>query len=148
MRRIFLVGCMVFGMAPIMSYATWQVADASHGTNLSQPSDLSSRDYPKALQDQVSIQVQKGSLRDNVERAAQENNWEVIWHADDQYSVLTESTFSGPDFSTVMGQLLSHYHLKASFDDNNCVMTVSAIHKKESTRHARHRAFMHKIAKH
>lgn len=148
MKRVFLMSCVLLSLMPFAAYATWQVADASHGTNLSQPSDLSSKDYPKALQDQASIQLQKGSLRDNVERAAAENNWEVIWHADDQYRVLTKSTFSGPDFSTVMDQLLSHYHLRASFDDNNCVMTVSAIQKKKSVRQARHRTSMHKIVKH
>mgnify|MGYP001588852821 FL=1 len=128
MRKLFSVFLISFLALPVMAYATWQVADSFHGTVLNpdlQPAaTIQTSDTPDQYQvvSPYSFKLQKGWLKHNVINMADKIGWTVNWQASRNYRVVTNTTIAGKNFPDVLSQLLSHYPLKASF--NNPMKTV------------------------
>lgn len=130
MKKIIGYGCgLILGCLPLTSFATWQIADPYHGTKMHKsilPDRITTSDLPKEYTDKkCSASLEKGLLKDNIERTAHEYHWSVRWNAREDYSLLLETKLTGPSFPSVMDRLLSHYPLKAKYNRYSKVMTVS-----------------------
>ena len=121
---------MILGLLVVMpAYATWQVANPFQGTPDHQyiRPEIGNTSYPEGYvaHPLYSISVERGTLKENVERLVHKYDWKVKWQFKKAYPVLINTEMSGPSFISVMDQLLSHYSLKATYNDTDRVVTVS-----------------------
>lgn len=127
-KKIICFFIMLALLLPIISFATWQIADPYRGTKLERyvTPEFGKTDYPGHYYSNpnYTIHIKKGILMHEVKRIAGEYNWTVKWKAPQEYPVLLETDLAGPSFSEVMNMLLSHYALKAKYDYSHCIMTV------------------------
>lgn len=102
MKKLFFI---VLLALPFVALANWQLANSSQR----RPG------YPQKYVTKVVIQVQKGTLEDNVKGIARRHGWKVIWHAKKPMHVLLETHLAGFTFVETMNQLLSHYPVQANY---------------------------------
>ena len=137
MKKIFLlVLILTFGFCFSSTFATWQIADPYHGTKSQSvwfPERLTQSDLPNRYVDnKTQVFLKPGLLKDNIEEAAKKHHWLIQWDASDNYPLLVDTKLTGPDFPSVMNQLLSHYPLKARYDKKTQVMVVTSVNHRES----------------
>ena len=129
MRKVTLIGwSLILGIISFPSFATWQLADSYHGTRILQnwlPERLKTSDIPlQYASTNCTISFKKGWLKANIEHEANVHHWIVRWNAPENYHLLLDTKLDGPDFPSVMNQLLSHYPLKAKYNRSAQIMTV------------------------
>lgn len=131
MRKLFSMLVVSFLVLPVMAYATWQVADPFHGTELNQElqpaKNIHKSDIPGQYQTlaRYSFYLHKGWLKNNVVNMAKQVGWTVNWKAYRNYRVEVKTQIAGENFPDVLTQLLSHYPLNASFNKTMREVTIS-----------------------
>jgi len=113
MRKYILCGVAIF-LFPLVACAIWQVSDPTHGihTKHLMSNQLNvKRDIPEqwAKNNCCDVDIYKGTVRSNVERAATQYGWYVLWRAPDTDHVLVNTRIAGPNFPATMNKLLGHY---------------------------------------
>ncbi|MAZ77279.1 MAG: hypothetical protein CMF39_01200 [Legionellaceae bacterium] len=112
--RLKVVGLLAMFLLPAFADATYQIADSSRGVLAAKGKHYTG--YPNRYADRVTFQLFKGSLKDNVQRVAQQHGWQVDWQIRQRYPVLIETQIAGPDFVTVMNDLLRHYPVSVTYE--------------------------------
>jgi hypothetical protein len=100
-------------LLPTFAAATYQIADPARGVPSAKGKHYLG--YPARWSDAVRVQLFKGSLKGNVQRIAAQHGWQVNWQVKQKFAVLIETQLAGPDFVTVMNDLLSHYPVSTSY---------------------------------
>jgi len=128
MRKLLLGSLILFFFTVSTSFAYWQIANPFHGTQQARfvRAPGSQTDHPGIYTNgsRYLIQLNKGLLKPTVFKNAEKYGWQVKWNAPNNYYVLLKTKIVGSSFSFVMGQLISHYPLRATFNSKIKTMTV------------------------
>jgi len=73
----------------------------------------------------VTVVMQPGSLRDNIERIAGDNGWtRVVWSNTKDYNWVGQTKVTGESFAAVMKKIIEDYPLQAVFYLGNHVLLI------------------------
>lgn len=128
MRQLIMI--VVSALIAMPVYATWQVANPLQGTAKQkhvQP-EIGNTSYPMdyVIHPRYVVHIEKGSLKNNVERIAQKYRWRVKWSVSPKtYQVLTQTEIGGSSFKMIMDQLLNNYSLKGSYNNRKRMVVIS-----------------------
>lgn len=130
MKKVIFAGLyLFFCFFPVLSLATWQIADPYHGTRIDQkwlPERITVSDIPNQYAGRkLTVSFKKGLLKKVIENAAYENHWLIQWNAPENYPLLLDTTLVGSSFPSVINKLLIHYPLKANYNRAAKIMTIS-----------------------
>lgn len=127
MRKLIFI---FFVIVPAISLATFSIEDPFHGTRLNEQlepvSTVDSSDIPKIYQsrNKFIFQTKKGWLASNLKRFSKKEGWQIKWRAKRNYQLLLSTEIAGETFPNAVNELLSHYPLRASFNQREKIMTI------------------------
>ena len=73
----------------------------------------------------VSVTLNSGSLRGNIEKIAHTNGWQrVVWNNKNDYTWIGQTKITGTSFIEIMGKIIKDYPLQAVFYNGNHVLVI------------------------
>lgn len=90
--------------------------------------NISSRLFAK-----INFNFQKGSLRNNLDRAAKEYGWKMIWELDTDYDIPAGFTVNHRRLPEVFANALIHLPIRVMFYSKNKVIIVLPMYDKRET---------------
>lgn len=73
----------------------------------------------------IAVNLNTGSLRDNIERIAREHGWSrVVWNNKKDYNWVGQTKITYTSFEGIMGKILKDYPLQAVFYQGNHILVI------------------------